>query len=153
MSVSLNRRASMSTATENSAACAASSSTRTIRAIIRHIPRHILRQVLNRRINGKIISVGKRLKLHCGHMSRIPTAYFDCALSQGFVPIRDEQIGVDFVAEAESAALWARALGVVEGEKSPPPPPRWSHSENPDWWNRECPTDPSSHSFSCLTPC
>lgn len=41
MSVSLSRRASMSTATENSAACAASSSTRTIRAIIRHIPRHM----------------------------------------------------------------------------------------------------------------
>lgn len=41
MSASLSRRVSMSTATENSAACAASSSTKTIRANIRHILKHM----------------------------------------------------------------------------------------------------------------
>ena len=79
---------------------------------------YVLRQVFQGRIHGKIVCLRQRAELHLRHVSRIPTAHFDCAVFERFVPIGDKQIDVDFVAETKPTALGACSVRVVEREKS-----------------------------------
>ena len=78
----------------------------------------ILRQVFKRRIERKTVRLRKSLELHLRHMSRVPAAHLYRAVFEGFVPVGDEQVYVDFVAESESAAFGTRTVRIVEREQS-----------------------------------
>ncbi len=80
----------------------------------------MLRQFAHGSIHGKMIMLGQSAQQVIGHgtgRARIPPAHAgDCALVQGFVAVRNAQVGADFHQRAQPRAGRTCTIGIVEGK-------------------------------------
>ena len=74
-------------------------------------------QIFHGCIEGNMLALCNRLIIHHGDgifIEAVPTRGFDCSLCNAQVYIRDNQIGVNFLENAQPCTIFASPIGVVE---------------------------------------